>query len=160
MAEALDKPRRSVLRSLDDTGLSRRDAERKIGRKAFVLGRLARAGIAVPRAWVLDATWFETALDRALPRKHDLKSLVRLSGTKAGDERCARAYEEMLAQPLDGELVEALNELWEQELATLPRGVAVRPSLAASGPLAGAAMRHLHSLVGLGDAQAVAEAVR
>jgi rifampicin phosphotransferase len=153
-------PWTEVLRSLEQTGVRRRDGDKRIGRKAFVLGRLAREGIGVPRAWVLEASWFDAFVERCLPRKHDLKTLVRLSGSKVGDERCARAYEVMLAEPLPDELVAAIEGLYEDELAAMPRGVAVRPSLAASGRLAGAAMRHLHSLVGLTSAEAIAEAVR
>ncbi|HHH30035.1 MAG TPA: hypothetical protein ENK57_17055, partial [Polyangiaceae bacterium] len=149
-----------VLERLDETSLKRRDGERRIGRKAYVLGRLLKNGAPVPPAWVLPAHWFEHFVERCLPRKHDLKSLIRLSGTQAGDERCARAYEEMLAEPMIDEVVAAIEGLFEAELSGFERGVAVRPSLAASGRLSGAAMRHLHSLVGLRDAAAIVEAVR
>lgn len=153
-------PYQDVLERLDETSLKRRDGERRIGRKAYVLGRLMKGGAPVPPAWVLPAEWFDAFVDRCLPRKHDLKSLIRLSGTKAGDERCARAYEEMLAEPIPDEVVAAIVGLFDAELAPFERGVAVRPSLAASGRLSGAAMRHLHSLVGLKDAPAIVEAVR
>jgi phosphohistidine swiveling domain-containing protein len=149
-----------ILRALDETGVKRRDGVKRIGRKAFTLAKLARAGMPVPRAWVLDARHFDTFVGRCLPRKHDLRSLIKLSGSRAGDERCARAYEQMLSEPLDPQLVEAIEALWHAELSDAEHGVAVRPSLAASGALAGTAMRHLHSLVGLRDATSVANAVR
>ncbi|MEQ9320693.1 MAG: hypothetical protein RIF41_16120, partial [Polyangiaceae bacterium] len=93
-------PHQDILERLDETSLKRRDGERRIGRKAYVLGRLMKGGAPVPPAWVLPAEWFERFVARCLPRRHDLKSLIRLSGTKAGDERCARAYEEMRAEPI------------------------------------------------------------
>src|SRR5687767_3490382 len=99
------KPWEPVLRSLDEVGQRRRDGVRRYGGKATVLATLARAGLPVPRGWVLEAKWFDEHAERWLPRKHDLSSLVRLTGTRAGDERCARAYEEVLSGAVDAEVV-------------------------------------------------------
>ena len=106
MADAEPRPWTDVLRALEETGRRRRDGVRRIGRKAFTLAQLARAGLSVPRAWVLDGRHFDAFVERCLPAKHDLRALIRLSGTYVGDERCARAYEEMLGEPLDDELVD------------------------------------------------------
>lgn len=148
-----------ILTSLEEAGRRRRDRSR-IGRKAGALATLARAGMPVPAGWVLDSRHFDAFIERCLPRKHDLRSLIKLAGTRAGDERCARAYEEMLAAPLDETLEEAVAELYEKELAALARGVAVRPSLVANGRGAGAAAQHLHSRVGLASPEAILRAIR
>ncbi len=150
----------ALLRSLEQVGQRRRDGVRTVGTKALVLARLARQGLSVPPAWVLDAGHFEAFADRCLARKHDLRSLIKLSGTKAGDERCARAYEQMRSVPLDEAIVAAVAQLLEQQLGQLPLGVAVRPSLAATGALAWAGVRHLHSRVGLFSVDEIVDAIR
>jgi len=156
----VSSPDAALLRGLDQVGQRRRDGVRVVGNKALVLARLARQGLSVPPAWVLDARHFDAFAERCLPHKHDLKSLIKLSGTKAGDERCARAHEQLLAVPLDEGLVTAIDQLWARELAQLPRGVAVRPSLAATGTHAWAGVRHLHSRVGLTSVAAIVAAIR
>ena len=150
-AEALAAPVEPgrVVRRLDALGW-RREGPRRIGGKAATLAKLQKAGLPLPESWVIEARWFDDFLERSLPRKHDLRSLIKLAGSAAGEERCARAYEELLAAPLPDELVNA-TEAWWHSLETRPaRGIAVRPSLAASGERAGAATRHMHSLV-VGD---------
>ena len=149
----------ALLRSLEQVGQRRRDGVRVVGTKAHVLARLARQGLSVPPAWVLDAEHFDAFAERCLPRKHDLRSLIKLSGTKAGDDHCARAYDQMRSVPLDEAIVAAIEQLFEQQLAQLPLGVAVRPSLAATGSLAWAGVRHLHSRVGLVSVDEIVEAI-
>ncbi|MBW2452964.1 MAG: hypothetical protein JRI68_00560 [Deltaproteobacteria bacterium] len=153
-------PDATLLRSLDQVGQRRRDGLRVVGNKALVLAKLARQGLSVPPAWVLDARHFDAFAERCLPSKHDLRSLIKLSGTKAGDERCARAHEQLLSVPLDEGLVAGIEQLWEQELAQLPQGVAVRPSLAATGANAWAGVRHLHSRVALVSVDEIVAAIR
>lgn len=148
-----------LLTSLEEAGTKRRDRSR-IGRKAGALATLARAGMPVPEGWVLDSRQFDAFIERCLPRKHDLKSLIKLAGTKRGDERCARAYEEMLLAPLDEHLELAVRKLFEERLGTMAHGVAVRPSLVASGRGAGAAAQHLHSRVGLTSVENILRAIR
>lgn len=148
-----------ILMSLDEAGKRRRDRSR-IGRKVGALATLARAGMPVPAGWVLDSRHFDAFIERCLPRKHDLKSLIKLAGTRAGDERCARAYEEMLSAPLDETIEAAVSELFDKQLRLLTQGVAVRPSLVANGRGAGAAAQHLHSRVGLASLDAILRAIR
>lgn len=138
----------------------RRDGERRIGRKGRVLRSLLRAGMPVPTTWVLPSDHFAAACARALPRKHDVRSLIKLAGTRTGDERCARAYEELLAAPMDDTVVAALDALWADALADLPLGLAVRPAIAATGSAAHGAGRQLHSRVGLRSAAEVVDAIR
>jgi rifampicin phosphotransferase len=142
------------------SAIGRREGVRKVGRKAWVLAKLARAGMPMPRTWVLDARHFDVFAEGRLPRRHDLRSLIKLAGTRAGDEACARAYDDLIAAPLDEALRAAIGALWEAELSTFPHGVAVRPSLAASGPRVEAAGRHLHSRVGAKSPEAIAKDLR
>jgi len=148
-----------VFRRLDQLSW-RRDSERRIGHKGRVLRDLARAGMPVPTTWVLSAEHFEAACERILPRKHDLRSLIKLSGTRAGDERCARAYEELMVAAFDDALLEGLELAWKEDLSAWPHGIAVRPAIAASGRAAHAASRQLHSRVGLTTEEDVAQAIR
>ena len=152
------KPWAEVLRSLEQSGQRRRDLRRQ-GSKIVALAKLARASIPIPRGWVLEASHYDAFVERCLPHRHDLRSLIKLAGTRGGDERCARAYEEMLAEPLDETLVAAVAALWEEELQQMPAGVAVRPSVAASGR-ASAASRHLHSQVGVRSLEDLLAAIR
>lgn len=148
-----------VFRRLDQLSW-RSDSERRIGHKGKVLRDLSRAGMPVPTTWVLSAEHFEAACGRILPRKHDLRSLIKLSGTRTGDERCARAYEEIMAAPFDEALLEGFGLAWEESLSTSPHGLAVRPAIAASGRAAHAAGRQLHTRVGLSTRDDVIEAIR
>jgi phosphohistidine swiveling domain-containing protein len=148
-----------VLTSLVDAGKGRR-AIARIGRKASALSALAREGMPVPEGWVLDSRHFDAFVERCLPRKHDMKTLVRLAGTRAGDERCARAYEELLGGEMDEALVAAVEALWQQTHDKAALGLAVRPSLVASGEATGAAAQHLHSRVGLTSAADIVAAIR
>ncbi len=156
MAES--EPVEGVLISLEEAGKSRRDRAR-IGRKAGALAALARAGAPVPAAWIIDSRHFEALVERCLPRKHDLRSLIKLAGTRAGDERCARAYEELRAAPIDEAIETSVKELFAARFEKLPHGVAVRPSLVASEQGAGAAAQHLHSRVGLRTVEEILEAI-
>ncbi len=154
-AQALE----GILTSLEEAGTKRRDRSR-IGRKAGALATLLRAGMPVPNGWVLDSRHFDTFIERCLPRKHDLKTLIKLAGTRAGDERCARAYEEMLNAPLDDDVVGAIAELFDESVAAFALGVAVRPSLVANGRGAGAAAQHLHARVGLSSVEDILSAIQ
>jgi pyruvate,water dikinase len=147
-----------VLRPLADVGRRPRDGERRTGDKARKLAILAHAGVPVPVTWVLEAQHYQAFVDKVLPRKHDLRTLIKLNGTKAGDERCARAYQELLAAPLDERIARGVEGLWEAHGGELPLGIAVRASLAASG--AGAAGSHLHSRIGLDDVASILDAIR
>ncbi len=149
-----------VFRSLDRAASRTRGGVRRFGRKAYVLGRMARAGLGVPESWAIGVRHYDDFVRRSLPRKHDLRSLIKLVGTRAGEDRCARAYEEMLAAPLPATVVDSARAMWKALSETLPNGVVVRPSLAASGALAGAPVRHLHSLTGVYDVDGMLEAIR
>lgn len=149
-----------VLRSLEDVGVRRRDGVRRVGRKAYVLSNMVRAGLPVPEAWVLDVRHYTAFLEARLPRKHDLKTLIKLAGTRRGDDHCARAFDELLREPIDDAITSSVQELWDDHFHAFEAGVAVRPSFAASGDLAGDAARHLHSLVGLDSPDAIVAAIR
>ena len=106
MAEPLSAPRGSSLLSgpdatewllpLETAGAGRKTGPRRVGGKAAALGRLGRAGFAVPRGWVIDARHFTRDVEGALPRGHDLSTLIRLAHTKQGVDRAARARDRIL----------------------------------------------------------------
>ncbi|WP_233561894.1 PEP/pyruvate-binding domain-containing protein, partial [Sorangium cellulosum] len=82
----------------------------------------------MPRGWVLDARCFTELVDRQLPPGHDLATLIRLSGTKAGVDRAARARDRILSEPLPETLSTALRALWQAVEPDAPWGLAVRSS--------------------------------
>jgi len=93
-----------------------------------MLGRLLREGFPVPRGWVLEARRFEEAIARTLPRGHDLPSLIKIAGTRAGIDRAARARDRILSEPLPSGLSHALELLWRAVEPSAPWGLAVRSS--------------------------------
>src|SRR5690349_2179556 len=81
----------AVLRPLEAAFSRRRGDLRRFGGKASSLGRLVREGFPVPRGWVLAAEHFDALSQDTLPRGHDLPTLVKLAGSRAGIDRAARA---------------------------------------------------------------------
>ncbi|WP_437723208.1 PEP/pyruvate-binding domain-containing protein [Sorangium sp. So ce861] len=126
---ATDPPSvREWLKPLESAGQRRSTSAKRVGGKAASLGRLLRDGFPVPRGWVLDARCFTELVDRQLPRGHDLATLIRLSGTKVGVDRAARARDRILSEPLPEALSTALQALWEAIAPEAPWGLAVRSS--------------------------------
>ncbi|WP_437607768.1 PEP/pyruvate-binding domain-containing protein [Sorangium sp. So ce834] len=126
---ATDPPSvREWLKPLESAGQRRSTSAKRVGGKAASLGRLLRDGFPVPRGWVLDARCFTELVDRQLPRGHDLATLIRLSGTKVGVDRAARARDRILSEPLPEALSAALQALWQAVAPEAPWGLAVRSS--------------------------------
>ncbi|WP_437315924.1 PEP/pyruvate-binding domain-containing protein [Sorangium sp. So ce385] len=126
---ATDPPSvREWLKPLESAGQRRGTSAKRVGGKAASLGRLLRDGFPVPRGWVLDARCFTELVDRQLPRGHDLATLIRLSGTKVGVDRAARARDRILSEPLPETLSTALRALWQAVAPEAPWGLAVRSS--------------------------------
>ncbi|WP_437598719.1 PEP/pyruvate-binding domain-containing protein [Sorangium sp. So ce590] len=126
---ATDPPSvREWLKPLESAGQRRSTSAKRVGGKAASLGRLLRDGFPVPRGWVLDARCFTELVDRQLPRGHDLATLIRLSGTKVGVDRAARARDRILSEPLPETLSAALGALWQAVAPEAPWGLAVRSS--------------------------------
>ncbi|WP_438025031.1 PEP/pyruvate-binding domain-containing protein [Sorangium sp. So ce233] len=126
---ATDPPSvREWLKPLESAGQRRHTSAKRVGGKAASLGRLLRDGLPVPRGWVLDARCFTELVDRQLPPGHDLATLIRLSGTKAGVDRAARARDRILSEPLPETLSTALRALWQAVEPDAPWGLAVRSS--------------------------------
>ncbi|WP_437569448.1 PEP/pyruvate-binding domain-containing protein [Sorangium sp. So ce542] len=126
---ATDPPSvREWLKPLESAGQRRSTSAKRVGGKAASLGRLLRDGFPVPRGWVLDARCFTELVDRQLPRGHDLATLIRLSGTKVGVDRAARARDRILSEPLPETLSTALRALWQTIAPEAPWGLAVRSS--------------------------------
>ncbi|WP_437926394.1 PEP/pyruvate-binding domain-containing protein [Sorangium sp. So ce291] len=126
---ATDPPSvREWLKPLESAGQRRHTSAKRVGGKAASLGRLLRDGFPVPRGWVLDARCFTELIDRQLPPGHDIATLIRLSGTKAGVDRAARARDRILSEPLPETLSAALRALWQSVEPEAPWGLAVRSS--------------------------------
>ncbi|WP_437732852.1 PEP/pyruvate-binding domain-containing protein [Sorangium sp. So ce1335] len=126
---ATDPPSvREWLKPLETAGQRRSTSAKRVGGKAASLGRLLRDGFPVPRGWALDARCFTELVDRQLPPGHDLATLIRLSGTKAGVDRAARARDRILTEPLPEALSTALGALWQAVEPEAPWGLAVRSS--------------------------------
>jgi rifampicin phosphotransferase len=113
---------------LEEAGLGRKTGPKRVGGKASTLGRLLREGFPVPRGWVIDARHFARDVEGALPRGHDIATLIKLAHTEAGIDRAARARDRILAMDLPAGLAWALDALWEATEPTAPWGLAARSS--------------------------------
>ncbi|MCC6524946.1 MAG: hypothetical protein IT373_19980 [Polyangiaceae bacterium] len=135
-------------------GARRKDGLRRLGPKSLALSAAARAGVPVPPTWALHAGHFDAFLAAAVPRRHDLRALVRAATSRQGDERCARAYARVAAEPLPDALVAGLRAFW---LAREPGArLCVRPSLAFEGETLDAADPTLEAVHGVaGEAELV-----
>jgi len=119
------------LRPSDKAPISRRKADAsaaRFGGKAASLAELMAAGFPVPDGWVIDAHTFESAVDRRLPKGHDIASLIKLAGTREGTDRAARARDRILADALPEPLADALETLHVAALPSAPWGLSVRSS--------------------------------
>jgi pyruvate,water dikinase len=152
--------RSTLLRELASVGARRRDGARRVGHKAWVLGRMLEAGLPVPEAWVLDAGAYAQFVGATLRRDHEPRILVKLAGSRVGDDRCARAYEALGAAPLPAGLLEEVRGPFAERLASLPGGVAVRASVVGTAAQAALAARHLRTALGVTTPDAVLAAIR
>lgn len=118
----------AVLRPLETAFSRRRGDSRRFGGKASSLGRLVREGFPVPRGWVLPAEYFDALSQDTLPRGHDLPTLIKLAGSRAGIDRAARARDRIQSTPLSPAITSAVQMLWNEIEASAPWGVAVRSS--------------------------------
>ena len=148
------------LRPLEQAGQGRKTSAKRLGGKAAMLGRLLRDGFPVPRGWVIEARHFDHVIENSLPRGHDLASLIKLAGTRAGTDHAARARDRVLSLPLPGGLVTAVEHLWRVVEADAPWGLAARSSATAEDreetSLAGLAA----SVLGARGPEAIASAIR
>ncbi|HSN97504.1 MAG TPA: PEP/pyruvate-binding domain-containing protein, partial [Candidatus Nanopelagicales bacterium] len=113
---------------LETVGQRRRTNQKRVGGKAWGLARLLREGYPVPRGWVLDARCFTRQVEEHLPKGHELGTVVKLAGTRAGVERAARARDWLLTAPLPAGLLAAIDALWGAIEGEAPWGLAVRSS--------------------------------
>jgi len=99
-----------------------------LGGKGARLAWLVRHGFRVPEAMVIPADVFDAVAREVLPPGHDVRSLLRLAGTREGMERAGRAHarlrEARLPDWLQAEVVRVVGEL--EPLSTW--GLAVRSS--------------------------------
>lgn len=148
------------LRPLEQAGAGRKTSAKRLGGKAAMLGKLLRDGFPVPRGWVIEAKHFEQLIEVSLPRGHDLGSLIKLAGTRAGTDHAARARDRVLTLPLPYGLATAVEQLWRVVEADAPWGLAVRSSATAEDreetSLAGLAS----SVLGARGPEAIAAAIR
>lgn len=145
---------------LEEAGAHRKTSAKRVGGKAAALGLLIREGFPVPRGFVIDARRFSREVEGALPRGHDIASLLKLAHTKAGVDRAARARDRILTMDLPSGLSHALGVLWEVMAPSAPWGFAARSSATCEDSeetsLAGLAS----SVLGVRGPEALAEAVR
>jgi pyruvate,water dikinase len=148
------------LRPLEQAGQGRKASAKRVGGKAAMLGRLLRDGFPVPRGWVIEARHFDHVIELGLPRGHDLASLIKLAGTRAGTDHAARARDRVLSLPLPAGLMTAVEQLWRAVEADAPWGLAARSSATAEDreetSLAGLAS----SVLGARGPEAIGDAIR
>ena len=118
-----------------------------LGGKGSRLVWLVRHGFTVPNGVVIPSSIFESVCKEVLPPGHDVRTLLRLQGTRDGTERAGRApariREAKSPRALELELARLATELG----AEAPWGLAVRSSATCedgvAGSLAGLATTHL-----------------
>ncbi|MGZ3475969.1 MAG: PEP/pyruvate-binding domain-containing protein [Polyangiales bacterium] len=99
-----------------------------LGGKGARLAWLVRNGFRVPEARVLPSDVFDSISRDVLPPGHDIRTLLRLAGTRDGIERAGRAHARLREARLPTWLEDELAHL-ESELAPhAPWGLAVRSS--------------------------------
>ncbi|MBW2529041.1 MAG: hypothetical protein JRI23_32995 [Deltaproteobacteria bacterium] len=132
----------------------------RLGHKAVSLGRLLRDGVPAPRTWVLEGEVFTEFARAALPRGHDVRTLIKLAGSAEGHERCGRAHARLLAEPLPEGVSQALSDLWRRHGSELPWGLAVRASLVLPSGRAADEPPAPRAIVGLSGPEAAEAAIR
>jgi pyruvate,water dikinase len=99
-----------------------------LGGKGSRLVWLVRHGFQVPEARVLAADVFDQVARETLPPGHDVRSLLRLAGTREGVERAGRARARLREATLPAWLEDELARVWAELGPTAPWGLAVRSS--------------------------------
>ncbi len=131
-----------------------------LGGKGARLVWLVRNGFRVPEARILPAEVFESIARDVLPPGHDVRTLLRLAGTREGIERAGKAHARLRDARLPTWLEAELARIWSELAPHAPWGLAVRSSAtcedAASGSLAGLAT----TLLGVRGAAEIGDALR
>ncbi len=139
--ERAPKPRRKSPQGQIDASAA------QLGGKAARLVWLVRNGFRVPDARVVPASVFEAIAHEVLPPGHDVRSLLRLGGTREGVERAGRAHALMRQAALPLWLLDELGEALTTMLPSAPWGLAIRSSAtcedSAASSLAGLAVTRL-----------------
>ena len=99
-----------------------------LGGKGARLVWLVRHGFRVPHALVIPADVFDDVAREALPAGHDVRSLLRLAGTRDGMERAGRAHARISEARLPTWLIEEVERAWASLSSRAPWGLAVRSS--------------------------------
>ena len=119
--EPAGKPRRRSVAPIDTSPAV-------LGGKGSRLVWLVRHGFRVPPAWVVPAEAFDVVARAALPAGHDVRTLLRLAGTRDGIERAGRAHARIIEATLPTALVEDLERVSGLLAPHAPWGLAVRSS--------------------------------
>jgi len=131
-----------------------------LGGKGARLVWLARNGFLVPEARLLPADVFDSVARDALPPGHDIRSLLRLAGTREGIERAGKAHARLREARLPHWLDAELARIWEELAPHAPWGLAVRSSATCEDSqhtsLAGLAT----TVLGVRGHEAIADALR
>ncbi|EYF00384.1 PEP/pyruvate-binding domain-containing protein [Chondromyces apiculatus] len=138
----------------------RRVGLKRVGGKAWSLAQLAREGYPVPRGWALDARCFTRHIVEHLPPGHDLATVVKLAGTRAGVDRAARARDWILAAPLPSGLLDAIDALWTAIEPEAPWGLATRSSATCEDTEATSLAGLAETVLGARGPDAIAAAIR
>lgn len=99
-----------------------------LGGKGARLAWLVRNGFRVPEARVLPADVFDAISRDVLPPGHDVRTLLRLAGTRDGIERAGRAHARLREARLPPWLETELARLEAELSPHAPWGLAVRSS--------------------------------
>jgi len=131
-----------------------------LGGKGARLVWLLRNGFRVPEARVLPADVFESIARDVLPPGHDVRTLLRLAGTREGIERAGKAHARLRDARLPAWLESEIARIWSELSPQAPWGLAVRSSAtcedSSSGSLAGLATTRL----GVRGAAEIGDALR
>jgi pyruvate,water dikinase len=99
-----------------------------LGGKGSRLVWLIRHGFHVPDGRVVPADVFDAVAREALPPGHDVRTLLRLAGTREGVERAGRAHARLREAPLPSWLEDELVRVWDELAPHAPWGLAIRSS--------------------------------
>lgn len=89
---------------------------------------LVRHGFHVPDGRVIPAEVFDAVAREALPPGHDVRTLLRLAGTREGVERAGRAHARLREATLPSWLEDELVRVWGELEPHAPWGLAIRSS--------------------------------
>ncbi|GAC1351384.1 MAG: hypothetical protein NVSMB1_03880 [Polyangiales bacterium] len=89
---------------------------------------LVRQGFRVPEAFVMPADLFDLVAREVLPPGHDVRSLLRFSGTREGIERAGRSQSLLRNAEIPGWLRDEVVRVVEHMLPRASWGLAVRSS--------------------------------